>query len=189
MRLFVALELTAAWRQALSAVQKRLRRLDRNACVRWVDPGGIHLTLRFLGEVDEDRVQPLAAALQSALAGHDAPRLAPAGLGTFPSARRPRVVWAGVTEDGARLATLQQAVEHTLRAQGWEPESRAFRPHLTLGRMRDPEGTIAVDLRRALESTSMPTWEPRPERVVALMRSHLSRQGARYEALHAWRLV
>jgi 2'-5' RNA ligase len=156
--------------------------------VRWVAPEGIHLTLRFLGEVDEARLDELGAALEQAVAGREAPRLAPGSLGAFPSLRRPRVIWIGLEEDGRRLEPLHVAVEGAARLLGWPAETRAFRPHLTLGRVRDPRRGVPPELVQALAAERVATWPSSPQRCVALMRSHLSPHGARYEELRTWQL-
>ncbi len=188
MRLFVAVELSSAWIEALRAVQARLRALDTPPSVRWVRPEGIHLTLRFLGEVDDANVEPLRAGVDAALSGHEPPVLAPDALGAFPNVRRARVGWVGVREEGARLEPLQHDLEQAVRGLGWAAETRAFHPHLTLGRARDPRRGVSAALASSLAREHVHRWEPREEARVALMRSHLSPRGARYEALHVWRL-
>ena len=188
MRVFVALNLSARWDAMLIDVQRRLRRHDPASAVRWVDPANIHLTLRFLGEVDPENVRSLTNALDAALADAAPPLLAPGALGAFPSPRRPRVIWIGLAETGARLVPLQARVEAAVRQRGWEAETRAFRPHLTLGRGRDSRRSGMADLGAALATEPVPTWEPQPQTQVALVRSHLGRHGARYETLRTWTL-
>lgn len=188
MRLFVALLLSEAWLDALRQVQARLRELDAPRSVRWVDPANIHLTLRFIGEFDPERLEALRAALDAAVCAHAAPHLAPAGLGAFPNPARARVLWVGIQESGERLGMLQSAVEDAVQGVGLPAERRGFRPHLTLGRVRDPRRGLPSELVRALSTEAVPGWTPAPETRVALMRSHLSPRGAHYESLHTWEL-
>lgn len=138
LRLFVALDLPAGAKAALAASCKELQGL-LPAGMRWVNPAGIHLTLKFLGAVEAGRVDALLAALRSAAAAGDQPPfpLHLDGLGVFPNRREPRVIWAGVGGDLDRLAKMQRRVEQAMARLGFPEESRAFRPHLTLGRVRD----------------------------------------------------
>lgn len=189
MRLFVALPLSDVWRIAVGELLGRLRSRDEGSEVRWVKPEGVHLTLRFLGEVDDARLDALGEALDKAVSGHEAPHLAPGALGAFPNLSRPRVVWVGLEESGQRLAPLQVAVEKAVRRLGWPREKRAFRPHLTLGRVRDPRRGISEQLVQALGRESIAALPASEHRHVVLMQSHLSRHGARYEALRTWQLL
>ncbi|UCE01873.1 MAG: RNA 2',3'-cyclic phosphodiesterase [Candidatus Latescibacterota bacterium] len=195
MRLFVALLLDPAWIETLEQVLRQLRALDRDSSVRWVDARSIHLTLKFLGEVEEPRVDELIERLDAAVATRSAPRLALGGLGAFPTLKRPRVIWIGVEEDGRRLAPLQSRIEDAAAAMGWERERRAFQPHLTLGRARDPRRSrggrtsapVASHL-AALPGIAVAAPAPSLQTRLALVRSHLGPGGARYESLHRWHL-
>ena len=181
MRCFVAVDLSPAVREALARAQAELQRGAPRADVRWVDVAGSHLTLKFLGSVVEGRRAELAAALGEAAAGHRAIEVAAAGLGGFPSARRPRVVWAGITVGGAPLTDLAAAVERVVAPLGFPSEARPFAPHVTLGRVRSPRALdrLAAAL-LAGAGDAFGTWTVRE---VTLLRSHLRPSGAVYEAL------
>jgi len=187
MRLFVALHLEEATRAELARAQSGLRSLDRRDQVRWVDPAGVHLTLRFLGEVPEPRVADLVAELARVAPDHPPPAIGLGDLGAFPSHRDPRVVWIGLRESGSRLDPLQRAVEAAVRRFGWPPEDRPFQPHLTLGRARDGRGRLAPELRAALD-VPLQSHAARTHDRLALVRSHLSSPGSRYEDVATWRL-
>jgi 2'-5' RNA ligase len=196
MRLFVALLLDAAWIETLERVLSRLRGLDRDSSVRWVDVRSIHLTLKFLGEVEERRVDELIERLEAAVAMQSAPRLALGELGAFPNLKRPRVIWIGVEEDGERLSPLQSRVEDAVAPMGWERERRLFQPHLTLGRVRDPRRSRGArssappaPLLEVLLGVRVEPPAPSPHTRLALVRSHLGPQGARYEVRHRWHLL
>jgi 2'-5' RNA ligase len=129
MRLFVAIEIPEGprreARRRLQAVRAEL------PPARWVDPDAIHLTLIFLGAIEEEALPPLRAALGSAAAAHAPFPLALEGGGTFPPRRPARVAWIGV-EAGPELAALQGEVsEAAARAVGYTPESRPYHPHIT----------------------------------------------------------
>lgn len=190
MRLFVALHLETELREQVAAVQARLRELDRGRQVRWVEASGIHLTLQFLGEAPDARVGDLQSALAVAVAGHlQAPRLGLGRPGAFPNWRRPRVLWVGLQESGSALSPLHAAVGSALAPLGWAPEARAFQPHLTVGRVRE-EGA-ALDRRLVEFATAFepPVRSPQPQPRLALVQSHLSPHGARYEDVAGWNLA
>ncbi len=110
--------------------------------IRWVKPQGFHLTFRFLGNIEQTRVAPLLTALRAAAKLHPQFRVRTQGLGAFPSLTRPRVLWARLHGDG--LQELHTKIEAALGSCGFPPEGRAFRPHITLGRVRSPRGWNSV---------------------------------------------
>ena len=105
----------------------------------WVKPENLHLTLRFLGEVEEARLPELSKAIASSLQGTSPFPLALGGLGAFPDLRFPRVIWIGVKRGAEELSALQARLEEGLQRIGFSPEDRPFSPHLTLGRVRSPK--------------------------------------------------
>ena len=136
LRTFVAVEIPAEVRAALAAVQSHLR--QRRVRARWVRPQGMHLTLKFLGDIPADQVPSVAGALRTAAGVHVGFSLAAAGIGVFPGLRRPRVIWAGFSIGAGPLACLQARIEEGLAAVGFSREDRPFRAHLTLGRCSEP---------------------------------------------------
>ncbi len=134
-RAFVALELDGGLRQGIGELQARLR--PRVGGMRIVRPESIHLTLRFLGATSPSQVDVLRPLLAAAAALCPAAEARAAGLGTFPERGNPRVLWLGL-EVPPPVVDLQRACERAARAAGFEGEARPFRPHLTLGRWRDP---------------------------------------------------
>lgn len=136
MRLFVALDIPDEVRGAIGEMIARLRSVARGA--RWVRPEGVHVTLKFIGEMPAERVSAIEDALRGA--GVAAPVEAKfLGAGFFPNERHPRVFWAGV-EASANLAELAGEVDRHLSTLGIAAESRAFRPHLTLARFKSEDG-------------------------------------------------
>lgn len=133
-RTFVAIELEARLREAMGELQWRLR--PRLGGIKVARPGGIHLTLRFLGETSREQVATLVPLLAAAAAACPPCDARVAGLGRFPERGSPRVLWLGL-DVPPLLLELQRACEHAARAVGFEPEQRPFRAHLTLGRWRD----------------------------------------------------
>lgn len=178
MRLFVAADLPAGVRARLAEIQDSLRPVALP--VRWVRPDGIHLTLKFLGEVPAGRRTELEGALRGPARGAAPFRLQAAGLGLFPERGAPRVLWIGVRGDLERAVALQRSIEAALHPLGFEPEDRAFRPHLTLGRVRGPG---RGDWRDALERSSGADAGGFEVREYILFESRLGPDGAAYTPL------
>ncbi len=168
-----------------AAIQRARRALGPAAgAVRWVDPGGIHLTLKFLGAVPAAQLPELTARLTAELAGQASFRLAIGGLGVFPNQRRPRVVWLALAGNLSVLQQAQERVEVATEPLGYPREKRPFSPHLTLGRVRE---TAPPDQLAAIGSLAAqwPVDQSAPFAVTtaSLMESHLSPSGARYTPL------
>jgi 2'-5' RNA ligase len=184
MRLFIAADLDDGARAAVSGAVAGLRagsergRHGPARGVSWVDARNLHLTLHFLGDVDQARLPALVDALAPALE-FDAPRVGLAGWGVFPPRGPVRVIWVGVTAGGGTLTSAHAELGRRLRSAGVTPESRPFSPHLTVGRVKAPVGPAFGDLVAAEAPVSAAC------RVMActLYRSHLSPAGPTYEAL------
>ncbi len=182
MRLFVAVELDAPARDALVRAAAGLARTEAVAAgpsLKWVAPAALHLTLRFIGEVDAARGARVMAALEAPFA------LAPfdvtfAGAGAFPPRGAPRVLWAGVAEGADRMVALAAAVERRVREAGEPAETRPFTPHLTLARARDRGRPVRGDALR--ETLARAPLAAGPVRVasVTLFESRLTPRGPDY---------
>lgn len=175
MRLFVAINLPDDVRQAIFRAAEPLRQLELP--VKWVEAAGIHLTLKFLGEVDAGREPGVRAALASACAPARRFPLPIGGFGAFPTPERARVVWVGC-EPVPALELLQHGVETACAALGFPVDGRPFRPHLTLGRARrDARARMPglADVVSRLAYTATVGVES-----VDLMESRLSPAGAQY---------
>jgi 2'-5' RNA ligase len=181
-RTFIAIELTAPILEKLGGLQSRMQQDLPPKLLRWVRPAGIHLTLSFLGEIPAEQVDQIAGALRQACAGHAAFGVSIAGMGCFPNARRPRVVWVGVSEPSGALARLHHDVEQALVPLGFRPEARAFSPHLTLGRVKGGGRQAREVLGGYVERATVRVGEMEVA-AVHLMRSDLQPGGAVYTAL------
>ena len=176
MRLFIAIELPPEIKQGIMKVQEQLRTAGANA--GWTRPEGIHLTLKFLGEVEESRVDEIRNALASAVGAKDKLRLSIAGSGAFPNAKNPRVLWLGVAGDIEKLSAVQVSVENAMTGLGFEREERKFSPHLTLARIKFPKPRD--NWQQKIESIrDVKLGEFEADRV-SLMKSELKREGAVY---------
>lgn len=192
-RTFLAIELNDAARSYLhQQVQQLARALPR---VRWVDPETLHLTLAFLGELEDAQLeQATRAALEVAQASH--PFTARVGsLGQFGPAQQPRVIWIGVAGNLQPLLDLQARLAGRLAQDGFPPEERAYAPHLTLARIKAPlSAQELAALRRLIPASASsrghqpsPASDQTPPAIpvthLSVMKSELTRAGARYTCL------
>lgn len=187
-RTFIALELDESLRHFLGNLIDRLA--HQLPGVRWVDPAGIHLTLAFLGELSDAQ---LATAEQAtgAAAKQSAPfELRLKELGIFGSQRQPRVIWMGIEETSGNLSRLHSVLNRELEQCGFEVDTRPFSPHLTLARIKQPlNPTEQQILQRLLASKEFNASSSRQYvQHVSVMKSELSRSGARYTCLQAYSL-
>lgn len=181
-RSFVAILLNDEVRTAIAAEIARLRPLAPR--VGWVAPPNLHLTLKFLGELPPDALEPAKDGLAEAVAGETLFSLHFFGLGAFPGMARPRVLWVGVAEGGPAAQALQARVEAALTRRGFAREERPFSPHLTLGRVREPRGL--VQLQQAMGRDAKMDFGRLEVQALSLMRSDLSPGGSRYTELAAF---
>lgn len=176
MRTFVAVPISGEVRDEVKRVVAAL--MPRTRGIRWVPPGNLHLTLKFLGDVEEARIPDLSRAIGLATAGVPPFTVRTGRLGAFPRMVNPRVLWVALEGDLASLLRLQRRVEEELVKLGLPAEDRSFSPHLTVGRAtRDTHARIEGPL----EGADHP-WEMRVDRV-HLMRSILNPGGAVYSSL------
>lgn len=182
-RSFIAIELSAELKRALTRLQEKLRAGSR-ARVKWVDPNSIHLTLKFLGNISAEITGEVTRAMEAAARGIRPFHLETKGLGVFPSLKRVQVVWVGLTGDTDRLSQLQQRIDSSLVTLGFARESRPFTPHLTLARLRDQATPDErQNLGQLVASTGFETECSLEVDSVHLMRSQLTREGAIYSRI------
>jgi 2'-5' RNA ligase len=190
-RTFIALKPPDDVRESISRLVGRLRGEQDLIAVRWVSPEAIHLTLSFLGDVPEDRLEELAARLTDAVRPLPSFHLDVLALGAFPNPRHPRVLFAGISETGliSRLKGLQAAVVEGVRAAGLRPTDDRFHPHVTLGRIgggtagAGRKGTKPIDLTGVIERHRDWTAGSFPVDHVTLFASTLGPGGPVYREL------
>lgn len=182
-RCFVAVELPHNINEFLARIEAGLKPGSPRP-VKWVDPQGIHLTLKFLGNVPSSRIAEIGQALAAATSGKAPLTLHTGGLGAFPGWQRPQVIWLGLDGDLEGLALLQRDVDAALAALGFPAEGRAFTPHLTLARVR--EGMRPDERKQLAESVrnvALPPGAAFVIRSLSLIRSRLTPSGAIYTRL------
>lgn len=172
-RTFIALPIPDNLKDSLRSAISGLR--GKNSGVRWVRPESIHITLKFLGDIDENLTGSLSAELDRVALTCPGLRLGVSELGCFPNRRRARVIWAGLMGDTDPLSCLAVSIDRMCSEFGIKQEKRPFNAHLTLGRLKVPS---MVDL----DIPVMEEWYEAGE--VVFYRSELLPTGARYTALH-----
>ena len=182
MRLFIALELNEAVRKQLRLLIEQLRTDAAN--IRWVDPGNMHLTLKFLGEVRDNDVPGVCEAVSDVAAACEPVEFDVAGVGAFPSAQGARVVWADLTNVPESLFELQKTLEDRLADTGFPPEGRRFKPHLTLGRVKGVRNHEAL-ARRLEDYADWSADAPQCCDQLVVFSSELTREGPIYAAIHS----
>ena len=181
-RAFVALTLPIELVERAAELQGELRRAAEGRRIAWVPPANMHVTLKFLGEVPEESVPAIDGALRPRLGRLGPLSLAVRGVGAFPKAGPPRVLWLGLSADSDALTVLAGEVQDALDGIGFPRDKRAFSPHLTLGRVKEggDRDLIAPFADRDLGSCKAGE--------VVLYKSVLQRKGSEYFTLHRYRL-
>jgi 2'-5' RNA ligase len=176
MRLFIAIEIPESVKKELAAAQGRLRVSGVDAS--WTRIEGMHLTLKFLGEVADQQVTEIISGLRKAVEGIGPLGLSVSGVGTFPNPKNARVVWTGLAGDIEQLMRLQGAVENAMVLLGMAREERKFTPHLTLGRIKYIRSCDTwIKTLEEVKDITRPGFEVTS---VSLMKSELKPAGAVY---------
>lgn len=183
-RTFVAIELPPDIRDALQRIINRLK--SSAGEVRWVKADLIHLTLKFLGDVEEGRIPDIAGCIERCVSGFSSFPLAVRGLGAFPGESSPQVIWIAAADETGSLAGLQRSIEAGLAHVGFAKEKRPFSPHLTLGRLRSPRGKEAA--RRGLAELQQADCGSFRADGVSLIKSDLTPNGPIYTVLQSFSL-
>jgi len=183
MRSFIAIELPEELKLGLAQLQDRLKS-GKQSWAKWVDPYAIHLTLKFLGNIEVDRINAITMAIETAAQGIPPFHLEVKDLGAFPNLRRVQVVWVGVSGEIDKLDQIRQRIETNLTPFGFTVEARPFTPHLTLARLRNQ---APLDDRQRLgqliASTKFETAYSIEVEAINLMKSQLTREGAIYNKI------
>jgi 2'-5' RNA ligase len=177
-RTFIAVEIGDDIRKRVVALQERLRTSADD--VRWVDPAGMHVTLVFLGEVDEREVMDVCRAVKAAAEREPPFTLAVAGIGAFPTTRRPKTVWAGITDGAEALQRIHGSLNEKLSdLGGYRKEERAYTPHLTLGRVNGTGQALVAEFPKLM------SWSGGQTKVdeLVVFASELTREGPVYTPL------
>lgn len=184
LRLFIAIEPDDALRVELDRLERALRDALPAPVVRWVIPKNIHLTIKFLGNVQSVRVPALTVALARASTGIAPHQLTASGLGAFPNFGRPNNIWVGLDGDAQTTALLARRIEDECAREGFARAERGFNPHLTLGRLkREASNAERAAVGRALQAIPKVTYGTIQADAVYLIASDLRPTGPGYKTL------
>lgn len=181
-RAFIAIELPEDLKVKLAALIDRLRP-DSPPGTKWVNPNGIHLTLKFLGNIPASTTENVTQAIRESAEGIKQSVISTSNLGTFPNPKRAQVAWIGLSGDLDQLKTLQGRLENKLAALGFAPETRPFTPHLTLARVN--KMASPMERQRFGERVIKTDFAATEIKIITviLMKSQLSRTGAIYSRI------
>ena len=186
MRTFIAFEIEDRIKNKLEEFVGRMKRLG--GPVRWVRPQGIHLTLKFLGEITPAKAVEISSLLDRIVSPHSTFTLRVESVGTFPArSPHPRVIWAGISQESS-LSALQSDLEESLKHLGFPSEERPFNPHLTLGRVVIKSAQGMKPLVQALQDNAHIAFGTMQVRRIILFRSELRPAGAEYSQIHTTEL-
>lgn len=187
-RAFIAVEIGDEMQRALTETQKQLKQRLYFSSFRWTAPTGIHITLKFLGDVLPSRLDAIKSALEGITSQHTEFHLSAEDLGVFPSPNRPAVLWVGLQGELTQLHRLRDDVERVIAPLGFPTERRPFSPHLTLARIKEPSAAEVTALREVLRDDPVGLLGEIGVSELVLMRSDLSPSGARYTRLASFEL-
>jgi 2'-5' RNA ligase len=184
MRAFIAIDIPAAIRQKIFSIYAPL--IDLPDKISWVKSQNMHLTLRFLGETDDRRIEKVKTVLRQVATGCNPFIMVFTSVGVFPNAKKPRIIWLGLDDTSGQLIKLQYELETYVRRLGFAPETRKFSPHLTLGRIRELiDGTRLMSCIAKLPPITLASFKVEQ---LSLIRSQLRPQGPLYSLLDTARL-
>ncbi len=179
-RAFLAIDTPENILQAMSRLQEKLKR-EISGRISWTKPQGQHLTLKFFGDISTEDVKNICSAVQNRATSEQSLNLKIEKLGVFPGARRPLVIWCGVTDDVEKLSGLQKQLDSDFAGIGFPRENRPFRAHLTIGRIKDPSGLTGIS--EALTKYNAFAAGEFSCKELILFQSRLTPQGAIYTKL------
>jgi 2'-5' RNA ligase len=186
LRTFIAINVPPAVLDTITRIQNRFKSLGLHAS--WVKPGNIHLTLKFLGDTDPDRIPGIQDKLTETLASFACFQLSLDSVGVFPDTKNPRVLWLGLKDEEGALKTLQADIEKALESIGFPREQRPFSPHVTLARVKSPKGK--KQLKDELDAVNQEGIAPHLFDVgeIHLYESQLTPKGSIYTVLANFKL-
>lgn len=185
MRTFISIELPNEIKKNIEKLVEELKLMLTP--IKWVERKNLHLTLKFLGWVEDKKIDALSKSILGVCKGFGTFRIGLKGLGVFPDARHPRVIWTGVTEGGKRIKELAVKLEEKLSGQGYREEEREYSAHLTVGRIKEKIDVSALS--EFIDDNTQRDLGSFTVKNVSLMKSTLSRSGPTYEEVKRIKLT
>ncbi len=181
-RSFIAIEISSSVREKIAYLQDDLKKYEER--ISWTKPDNLHLTLKFLGDVEESQIQLVGESLTTATKGFRPFSFFVKELGAFPNLRRPRVLWLGIENPTGELSKIYSEIEQQLNELGFSKGKKRFNPHLTIGRVKS---AVSDEFIEGFKSAGFEAQEIEIEQII-LMRSELHPKGAIYTPLEKVRL-
>jgi len=186
MRAFVAIELSEETRSLLARVQDHLK--HSGADVKWVEENNIHLTLKFLGEIDEKKLRRIKDILEETGKSSKPFEISLKDIGAFPDIDFPKVIWAGLDKGAEESAEIAKRIDRELSGIGFKPETRPFTAHLTIGRVRSSKNKMALKEKLTTCDLKLTAYSLQLIASIALFQSTLTQKGPVYTRLYETKL-
>ncbi|MDO8536490.1 MAG: RNA 2',3'-cyclic phosphodiesterase [Candidatus Omnitrophota bacterium] len=186
MRAFIAIELSPEIKDSLAQVQSHLK--YSAADVKWIENSNVHLTLRFLGDITEEKCEEIKSMLDEISKSSKSFEISTGDIGAFPNINYPRVIWVGLDKGTIESVALAKKINNELLKTGFQKEQRPFSAHLTIGRVRSPKNKEALEKKIVASNSLPPTPNSQLISSIALFQSTLTPKGAIYTKLHEAKL-
>ncbi len=183
-RTFIAITVPPSIQGTVEKIQERFKEI--RSPIRWVKPSHLHLTLKFLGNVDEEQIEDIKECLANAGQEINTFLLKSTEIGIFPNINYPRVVWLGFSDPTRLLHKLEENIENQLQKIGFQPEDRKFTPHLTIGRIKSLKGK--TDIIRMIHNEKNISYDNIHVTGIKLIKSNLKPSGPEYSVLYSLEL-
>jgi 2'-5' RNA ligase len=184
LRLFLAIDIPSEIREGLTKIQNHFKSLDLDAS--WVRPGNIHLTLKFLGSTEPEKISQIVDIMNTCVKSTAPISLSLNEVGGFPNLKQPRVLWVGLADAQGSLVSAQKNMDRNLAKLGFEADKKIFFPHLTLARIKSPKGRQAI--KHKVASLQMGEKKTFSVTSIKLYKSELTPRGAIYTSLHEFNI-
>jgi 2'-5' RNA ligase len=183
-RSFIAIPISRPLRDNLVDIIKEISKISPNT--KWVERENLHITMRFLGDIDDEMVKKISDVLDEVAVKIALFPFEIEGIGAFPHPKRARVIWAGISQGSDEIVKIEKNIGDKLEELGIPKEGKAFHPHITLGRVRFPKGNL--ELARFIDDSKGRVYGGEAVSEIVLMKSTLTPQGSIYEPLHIAKL-
>ncbi len=180
MRLFIAFDPGDAIKKRIAEEIKKLSAIDSG--IKWVEGNNLHLTLKFLGWVEDKNLEKIRSLTEESIKGRGSFKVKFAGMGSFPQEKSPRVFWIGISEGGEKLKQIADKLEDDLSRAGFRSEDREFSAHLTIGRVKEKKGVDKV--KEKMCELEKQTFGEILVANINIMKSTLTQKGPTYEIYH-----
>jgi len=186
LRLFVAVNFNMELKEQISEILFKFKKIEPS--IKWVKANDIHITLKFLGETEKEKLKVIEAAMKDICSKHRAFTLSMNNVGVFPNIKKPRVIWLGINKGGHCLKDINRDLEEELFKAGFPKENKDFKSHITLGRVKDFFRGDITNILKSISQDELNAFEEQKIERISLMKSTLYSDGPIYEILSEFNL-